>query len=70
MTIPTRTLGSTGPQVSVLGPGCMGMSAMYGDADRAESIAAIRLAFGQGKPGRCQGGPTSWSGMPRAATYG
>ncbi|WP_030162766.1 aldo/keto reductase [Streptomyces sp. NRRL S-244] len=37
----TRTLGSTGPSVFPLGLGCMGMSALYGEADRTESIATI-----------------------------
>ncbi|MFI8385931.1 aldo/keto reductase [Streptomyces sp. NPDC085540] len=36
-----RTLGSTGPTVFPLGLGCMGMSALYGEADRAESIATL-----------------------------
>ncbi|MGW0335841.1 aldo/keto reductase [Streptomyces sp. NPDC003011] len=44
----TRTLGSTGPQVSALGLGCMGMSALYGDADRAESIATVHAALEAG----------------------
>ncbi|WP_329350950.1 aldo/keto reductase [Streptomyces sp. NBC_01261] len=48
MTIPTRTLGTTGPQVSALGLGCMGMSALYGDADRAESVATIHAALEAG----------------------
>jgi len=48
MTIPTRTLGTTGPQVSALGLGCMGMSALYGDADRAESIATVHAALEAG----------------------
>ncbi|WP_405613560.1 aldo/keto reductase [Streptomyces sp. NBC_00076] len=48
MTMNTRTLGSTGPQVSALGLGCMGMSAMYGDSDRAESIATIHAALEAG----------------------
>ncbi|MEV4741475.1 aldo/keto reductase [Streptomyces sp. NPDC049555] len=43
-----RTLGTTGPQVSALGLGCMGMSALYGDADRAESIATIHAALDAG----------------------
>ncbi|KUN83730.1 aldo/keto reductase [Streptomyces bungoensis] len=48
MTMHTRTLGTTGPQVSALGLGCMGMSGMYGDADRAESIATIHAALEAG----------------------
>ncbi|UUU34032.1 aldo/keto reductase [Streptomyces sp. CA-210063] len=48
MTMRTRTLGTTGPQVSALGLGCMGMSALYGDADRAESIATIHAALEAG----------------------
>ncbi|MER6776373.1 MULTISPECIES: aldo/keto reductase [unclassified Streptomyces] len=37
----TRTLGSTGPSAFPLGLGCMGMSALYGEADRTESLATI-----------------------------
>ncbi|QOV46558.1 aldo/keto reductase [Streptomyces chromofuscus] len=48
MTMQTRTLGTTGPQVSALGLGCMGMSAVYGDADRAESVATIHAALEAG----------------------
>ncbi|MFF7789134.1 aldo/keto reductase [Streptomyces sp. NPDC007991] len=48
MTMRTRTLGTTGPQVSALGLGCMGMSALYGEADRAESIATIHAALEAG----------------------
>ncbi|MFF1308614.1 aldo/keto reductase [Streptomyces sp. NPDC058307] len=48
MTMRTRTLGTTGPQVSALGLGCMGMSGMYGEADRAESIATIHAALEAG----------------------
>ncbi|CAM5745747.1 putative aldo-keto reductase 2 [Streptomyces afghaniensis 772] [Streptomyces afghaniensis] len=44
----TRTLGTTGPQVSALGLGCMGMSALYGEADRAESVATIHAALEAG----------------------
>src|SRR4051795_6914776 len=43
-----RRLGSSGPAVSALGLGCMGMSGMYGPADRAESIATIHAAIDAG----------------------
>ena len=44
----TRTLGRNGPVVSALGLGCMGMSGVYGAADRAESIATIHAALDRG----------------------
>ena len=44
----TRRLGSTGPEVSALGLGCMGMSDLYGPADEAESIATIHAALDAG----------------------
>jgi pyridoxine 4-dehydrogenase len=44
----SRSLGSTGPKVSAVGLGCMGMSGMYGPADRAESIATIHAALAAG----------------------
>lgn len=44
----TRKLGTTGPQVSALGLGAMGMSGMYGPADRAESLATIHAALEAG----------------------
>jgi aryl-alcohol dehydrogenase-like predicted oxidoreductase len=43
-----RQLGATGPRVSALGLGCMGMSAFYGPADRRESIATLRAALDAG----------------------
>lgn len=43
-----RSLGRDGPVVSSLGLGCMGMSAFYGPADRAESIATIHEAIDHG----------------------
>ena len=43
-----RKLGNTGPVVSALGLGAMGMSGMYGPADRAESLATIDAALEAG----------------------
>jgi aryl-alcohol dehydrogenase-like predicted oxidoreductase len=44
----TRKLGTTGPAVSALGLGAMGMSGGYGAADRAESIATVHAALEAG----------------------
>jgi len=44
----TRTLGTTGPTVSALGLGCMGMSDLYGPADEAEGLATLRAALDAG----------------------
>jgi aryl-alcohol dehydrogenase-like predicted oxidoreductase len=44
----TRRLGATGPAVSAIGLGCMGMSAFYGASDRDESIATIHAALDAG----------------------
>jgi aryl-alcohol dehydrogenase-like predicted oxidoreductase len=46
--IDTRRLGTSGPEVSALGLGCMAMSGMYGPSDRAESIATIHAALDAG----------------------
>ena len=42
------SLGNSGPKVSAIGLGCMGMSGMYGPSDRAESIATIHAALDAG----------------------
>jgi len=44
----TRRLGKTGPEVSALGLGAMGMSGMYGPSDRADSLATIHAALEAG----------------------
>ena len=44
-----RKLGNSGPEVSALGLGCMGMSSAYGPAaDKQERIALIRAAVERG----------------------
>jgi aryl-alcohol dehydrogenase-like predicted oxidoreductase len=47
-TMDQRKLGTTGPTVSAIGLGCMGMSDFYGPTDRRESIATIRAAMDAG----------------------
>lgn len=43
-----KNLGASGPRVSAIGLGCMGMSGMYGPSDRSESIATIHAALDAG----------------------
>jgi pyridoxine 4-dehydrogenase len=43
-----RRLGANGPEVSAVSLGAMGMSGIYGPADRAESIATIQAALDAG----------------------
>jgi aryl-alcohol dehydrogenase-like predicted oxidoreductase len=47
-TMNTRTLGNSGPRVSAIGLGAMGMSDLYGPADEGESIATIHAAIDAG----------------------
>ena len=44
----TRKLGQHGPDVSILGLGCMGMSEFYGPGDEKESIATLERALDLG----------------------
>jgi aryl-alcohol dehydrogenase-like predicted oxidoreductase len=44
----TRKLGKTGPEVSAIGLGAMGMSDFYGPADRGESLATLKAAVDAG----------------------
>src|SRR4029077_8816085 len=45
-----RRLGRSGPLVSAIGLGCMGMSEFYGAGDEKESIATIHQALDLGVP--------------------
>jgi len=49
MTVKTTSLGKTGPVVSAIGLGCMGMSpGVYGPSDDAESLATIAAGVDAG----------------------
>jgi aryl-alcohol dehydrogenase-like predicted oxidoreductase len=43
-----KQLGRSGPRVSSLGLGCMGMSGLYGPADESEGVATIQAALDAG----------------------
>ncbi|MET8118377.1 aldo/keto reductase [Micromonospora sp. NPDC005189] len=43
-----RRLGASGPEVSMIGLGAMGMSDLYGPADEAESVATLHAAIDAG----------------------
>ena len=43
-----RRLGESGPAVSAIGLGCMGMSDFYGVRDEAEAVAVIQHALDRG----------------------
>jgi len=43
-----QQLGRSGPNVSRIGLGCMGMSDLYGKADERESIATVHAALDRG----------------------
>ena len=47
-TLAVRQLGKSGPLVSAIGLGCMGMSGMYGSTDDNESVRAIHAAIDHG----------------------
>jgi aryl-alcohol dehydrogenase-like predicted oxidoreductase len=48
MKMPYRRIGTSGPETSSLGLGCMGMSDFYGPSARDESIATIHAALEAG----------------------
>ena len=46
--LPARSLGSSGLQVSAIGLGCMSLSGVYGKSGDEEGIAVIRDALDRG----------------------
>ncbi|MEV7990271.1 aldo/keto reductase [Micromonospora sp. NPDC085948] len=46
--LPRRRLGASGPEVSIIGLGAMGMSDLYGPSDEAESVATLHTAIDAG----------------------
>jgi hypothetical protein len=44
----TRRLGASGPIVSEVGLGCMGMSEFYGKADRSAALETLTAALDAG----------------------
>jgi aryl-alcohol dehydrogenase-like predicted oxidoreductase len=46
--LPKRTLGSSGIQISAIGLGCMSLSGIYGKSGDDEGIALIREALDRG----------------------
>ncbi len=48
MTLPIRTLGSSGPQVGAVGLGCMSFSPIYGGFDGTDPDEVINAAIDQG----------------------
>lgn len=48
MSVRSVRLGASGPEVSALGLGCMGISGVYGPLDRAEASAMVHAALDAG----------------------
>ncbi len=56
-----QQLGSQGPRVSAIGLGTMGMSDLYGPADRSESIATIHAALDRELRSSTRATSTAWA---------
>ncbi|MGI5151541.1 hypothetical protein ACQEVC_35145 [Plantactinospora sp. CA-294935] len=61
----TRTLGRTGPEVSALGLGAMGMSDLYGLVDEVEGLATIQFGALRDAAGGWHGS----DGRPKAISH-